>query len=174
MNRTCRSRARSRGVRGFSFTKRLSPSTKGEHGDHRRDADDRQRWERADLFADTAEGDADTRAGSYVGPETSRGRTRIGFYEVALDAPVLHADDASRVLGDVTHLVRHENDGVALLPDVLSNAIMISPRPYRESGYRRLVGEDDAGLVHERARAIATRWRWPPDSFVRAVLQLTR
>ena len=80
---------------------------------------------------------------------------------VGEDLAVANVDDAMRVFGDVG-LVGDEHDGVALGVKV-SNSAMIST-PVLES---RLPVGSSARMIEgllTRARAMATRWRWPPES----------
>ena len=81
---------------------------------------------------------------------------------VAFDQAVAQMHAAPRVARDVG-LVGDENDGVAGADRSFSNSGMISS-PVLES--RLPVGSSarmiDGSLT--RARAIATRWRWPPES----------
>jgi hypothetical protein len=77
-------------------------------------------------------------------------------------------DGAARVRGDVG-LVRHEDDRVARLVQLLEEPLMISTPVFESrfpvgSSARRIDG------MFTSARAIATRWRWPPGELVRPVV----
>ncbi len=66
-----------------------------------------------------------------------------------------------RILGDVG-LVRDEDDGVALgMQSVEEGHDLVAGLGVEVAG--GLVGQDDGGLLTS-ARAMATRWRWPPES----------
>ena len=90
------------------------------------------------------------------------GSRPLALLFVAGDQAVADAKDAPRVFGDV-FLVRHHDDGVALLREFAQTApgfpspVLVSRLPVGSSASRM-----EGRLTS--ARATATRWRWPPDS----------
>src|SRR5687768_11410165 len=78
------------------------------------------------------------------------GRDGLAAAHVARDDAVAQRDHTVRVLGDVV-LVRHDDDGLTVVMQFLEDAHDVLARGRVEVA-RGLVGEDDRGLVDERAR----------------------
>src|SRR5574341_1282292 len=65
--------------------------------------------------------------------------------------PIAHANDALGLRGDAWIMRDQDNGQPALTIELLEDAHDLRAR-FRIEIARRLVGEDDTGLVHERAR----------------------
>ena len=96
-------------------------------------------------------GDIDIRFGRRQLRELRCGIAAVGDLLIDLDLPVAEAHEPRAVLGDV-HLVGDEDDGDAALDvEALEDAHHLDAGPRVEVA-GRLVGQDDRGLVDQRAR----------------------